>query len=49
MIRFLALALLSVALCGAQQLKIVVAGQNPENDRKLADRLRQGQARARDI
>ena len=30
MIRFLALSLLSVALCGAQQLKIVVAGQNPE-------------------
>lgn len=30
MIRFVALALLSVALCGAQQLKILVAGQNPE-------------------
>ncbi len=30
MIRFVALALLSVTLCGAQQLKILVAGQNPE-------------------
>ncbi len=30
MIRYLALAMLSVALCGAQQLKIVVSGQNPE-------------------
>ena len=30
MIRFVALALLSVALCGAQQLKILVAGQSPE-------------------
>lgn len=30
MIRLVALALLSVALCGAQQLKILVAGQNPE-------------------
>ena len=30
MIRFVALALLSVALCGAQQFKILVAGQNPE-------------------
>lgn len=30
MIRFVALALLSVTLCGGQQLKILVAGQNPE-------------------
>ena len=30
MIRYLAFAMLSVALCGAQQLKIVVSGQNPE-------------------
>jgi len=30
MIRFVALALLSATLCGAQQLKILVAGQNPE-------------------
>ena len=30
MTRFILLALLSVTLCGAQQLKILVAGQNPE-------------------
>ena len=30
MVRFLALAALSVSLCGAQQLKILVAGQNEE-------------------
>ena len=30
MLRFVALAVLSVSLCGAQSLKILVAGQNPE-------------------
>ena len=30
MLRFVALALLSVSLCGAQSLKILVAGQSPE-------------------